>query len=49
VIPLPFSMERTIPATTLPILHAISQHTLDSLREDFASLHGASALNWCFV
>ncbi|CAH1215046.1 Lon protease 2 [Paenibacillus allorhizoplanae] len=30
VIPLPFSMERTIPATTLPILHANSQHTIDS-------------------
>ena len=30
VIPLPFSAERTIPATTLPILHANSQHTIDS-------------------
>lgn len=30
VIPLPFSMERTIPATSLPILHANSQHTIDS-------------------
>jgi Lon-like ATP-dependent protease len=30
VIPLPFSMERTMPATTLPILHANSQHTIDS-------------------
>ncbi|CAN7328002.1 ATP-dependent protease LonB [Paenibacillus sp. LjRoot153] len=30
VIPLPYSMERTIPATTLPILHANSQHTIDS-------------------
>ncbi|MDR6554011.1 ATP-dependent protease LonB [Paenibacillus qinlingensis] len=30
VIPLPLTMERTIPATTLPILHANSQHTIDS-------------------
>lgn len=30
VMPLPFSMERTIPTTTLPILHANSQHTIDS-------------------
>ncbi|OAS17552.1 ATP-dependent protease LonB [Paenibacillus oryzisoli] len=30
VMPLPFTMERTIPTTTLPILHANSQHTIDS-------------------
>ncbi|SDN57654.1 Lon-like ATP-dependent protease [Paenibacillus sp. yr247] len=30
VIPLPFAAERTIPATSLPILHANSQHTIDS-------------------
>jgi Lon-like ATP-dependent protease len=30
VIPLPFAAERTIASTTLPILHANSQHTIDS-------------------
>ncbi|KQX49119.1 MULTISPECIES: ATP-dependent protease LonB [unclassified Paenibacillus] len=30
VIHLPFTSERTIPASTLPILHANSQHTIDS-------------------
>ncbi|GFZ86392.1 ATP-dependent protease LonB [Paenibacillus marchantiophytorum] len=30
VIPLPFISERTVPAASLPILHANSQHTIDS-------------------
>ncbi|WNR45816.1 ATP-dependent protease LonB [Paenibacillus roseipurpureus] len=30
VIPMPISLERTMPSSTLPILHANSQHTIDS-------------------
>ncbi|UKS27695.1 ATP-dependent protease LonB [Paenibacillus sp. HWE-109] len=30
VIPLPFTSERAVPAASLPILHANSQHTIDS-------------------
>ncbi|WP_084224745.1 ATP-dependent protease LonB [Paenibacillus pectinilyticus] len=30
VIPLPFAVERTVPTSTLPILHANPQHTIDS-------------------